>query len=58
VDQRTPSNAVWNYANRRTHGERRYVYDRRVLIRFESDRRYSRERRLDIDLDLDPWGIP
>ena len=53
--RRTPSaNADWNYADRRTRRERRIVYDRRQLIRFEDDRRTCDERRL----GADPWAFP
>lgn len=44
----------WNYPERRKRPERRLVYDRRQLIRFEEDRRTSMERRV----GTDPWGFP
>lgn len=50
----TASGAAWNYSDRRIRTDRRLVYDRRELIRFENDRRASRERRL----GMDPWAIP
>lgn len=49
-----PADAAWNYADRRARSDRRFVYDRRELIRFENDRRAGRERRV----GMDPWAIP
>lgn len=43
-----------NEVDRRTRTERRLVYDRRELIRFEDDRRANRDRRI----GNDPWTIP
>lgn len=43
-----------NEVERRTRTERRLVYDRRELIRFEDDRRAYRDRRI----GNDPWAIP
>lgn len=51
---RLASDTPWNYADRRGRTERRLLYDRRELIRFENDRRVSHERRR----GLDPWAIP
>lgn len=45
-----PSNNV----DRRGRSERRVVYDRRQLIRFEDDRRAGTERRV----GSDPWAFP
>lgn len=39
---------------RRGQSERRVVYDRRQLIRFEDDRRTGVERRM----GSDPWAFP
>lgn len=38
---------------RRVHADRRVRYDRREMIRFESDRRTGFDRRMDADV----WGI-
>lgn len=46
--------APWNYVERRDLGDRRLVYDRRQLIRFEDDRRAGLERRA----GSDPWAFP
>lgn len=46
-------NQARNEADRRTRTERRLVYDRRELIRFEDDRRVTRDRR-----GNNPWAIP
>ncbi len=43
-----------NFIDRRNRRERRIVYDRRQLIRFEDDRRICDERRL----GADPWAFP
>ena len=43
----------WNQADRRTQTDRRLVYDRRELIRFEDDRRDRKDRRA----VTDPWAI-
>ncbi len=51
---RTRSDAPWSNADRRGRAERRLVYDRRELIRFEVDRRMRQERRH----GMDPWTIP
>lgn len=48
------SGDAWNDAERRRRPERRLVYDRRQLIRFEDDRRTGMERRL----GTDPWRFP
>lgn len=50
----TATNAPWNYVERRERMERRVVYDRRQLIRFEDDRRAGMERRV----GSDPWAFP
>ena len=50
----TPADAALNYVDRRTRRDRRVVYDRRELIRFEVDRRASADRRMDVD----PWAFP
>jgi len=50
----TTAGAPWSYSDRRIRTDRRLVYDRRELIRFENDRRASKERRH----GMDPWGIP
>lgn len=47
-------NQTRNEVDRRTRTERRLVYDRRELIRFEDDRRANRDRRI----GNDPWAIP
>lgn len=47
-------NAPWNYVERRDRSDRRLVYDRRQLIRFEDDRRAGMERRA----GSDPWAFP
>lgn len=46
--------APWNRIERRDRADRRLVYDRRQLIRFEDDRRAGMERRA----GSDPWAIP
>jgi hypothetical protein len=50
------ADAASNYVDRRTRRDRRVVYDRRDLIRFDVDRRNvaGAERRLDVD----PWAFP
>jgi hypothetical protein len=56
-EPRTPaprSGPSRNEVERRTRTERRLVYDRRELIRFEDDRRAYRDRRV----GSDPWAIP
>jgi len=51
----TPAaDAQWNYADRRTRMERRILYDRRQMIRFEGDRRACDQRRQGVD----PWAFP
>lgn len=48
------ADAAANYVDRRTSRDRRVLYDRRELIRFEVDRRAGDARRL----DTDPWAFP
>lgn len=48
------ADAPWDYVERRAPRERRVVYDRRQLIRFEDDRRVGMERRV----GADPWAFP
>lgn len=50
----SPGNAPWKYVERRDRSDRRLVYDRRQLIRFEDDRRAGMERRA----GSDPWAFP
>ena len=54
VGETTAANAPWNYVERRDRTQRRMVYDRRHLIRFEDDRRVRMERRV----GTDPWAFP
>ena len=49
-----PPVAILQTANRRMQRERRLVYDRRRLIRFDTDRRFSAERRFGVEV----WAIP
>lgn len=48
------SGAGMEHVERRTVTDRRLLYDRRQLIRFEDDRRHGQERRQ----DTDPWAFP
>ncbi len=54
VGEPSATSSPWNYVERRARRERRVVYDRRQLIRFEDDRRAGMERRG----GTDPWAFP
>ena len=54
LGERSSADPALNYVDRRTRMDRRVLYDRRELIRFEVDRRTGDARRL----DTDPWEFP